>query len=301
MMTEDEVKQTIAQLAEFAVKPRPAPILRTPKDYGMEYEDVFFPSMDGVPLEAWYIPAESNKLIIANHPMPMNRYGSPGHMEPWSQLSNFEVNFVKAYKHLHDAGYNVLAYDLRNHGNSGGANGGVCGIGMYEWRDAIGAMQYVKNHEKLSKMKVGLLSRCTGANASMIAMSKYPEYFKDIKCMVAPQPCSRADLMGQFAEISGIGDRKDELNSEIKKFGGFSLDEMSLHPYVKDIKVSVFYTQVHDDEWTKPEDVQTTYDLTPLNDKKLFGIEGTKRRFDGYNYFGKHPEQMIEWFNKYMG
>lgn len=45
------------------------PVLRRPGDYGMEYEDVFFPAMDGVPLEAWFIPADSDRLLIINHPM----------------------------------------------------------------------------------------------------------------------------------------------------------------------------------------------------------------------------------------
>jgi uncharacterized protein len=29
----------------------------------------------------------------------------------------------------------------------------------------------------------------------------------------------------------------------------------------------------------------------------LVWIEGTTRRFDGYNYFGEHPEIPIDWFN----
>jgi hypothetical protein len=43
------------------------PVLRRPSDYGMEYEDLFFPSLDGVPLEAWFIPADSDRLLIVNH------------------------------------------------------------------------------------------------------------------------------------------------------------------------------------------------------------------------------------------
>ena len=36
-------------------------------------------------------------------------------------------------------------------------------------------------------------------------------------------------------------------------------------------------------------------------DKELFWIEGTTRRFkDGYNYFGRHPEEVIGFFDKYM-
>jgi hypothetical protein len=51
----------------------------------------------------------------------------------------------------------------------------------------------------------------------------------------------------------------------------------------------------------KPSDVQQIFDNIPANDKKLFRIEGTTRRWDGYNYFPGHPEQMIEWFDTHMG
>jgi hypothetical protein len=53
-------------------------------------------------------------------------------------------------------------------------------------RDVVGSLQYVRRREDLREMKVGLFSRCCGANATMIAMTKHPEYFKDIRCMVAP-------------------------------------------------------------------------------------------------------------------
>ncbi|MGH3900118.1 MAG: hypothetical protein ACRDTA_18135 [Pseudonocardiaceae bacterium] len=43
------------------------------------------------------------------------------------------------YKALHGAGYNILAYDIRNHGLSGQGNGGIAGIGLLEYRDVIGS------------------------------------------------------------------------------------------------------------------------------------------------------------------
>src|SRR5262245_38531501 len=49
-----------------------------------EATDAFFPSLDGIPLEAWFIPADSEKLLIVNHPMTCNRYGFPGHLPPWN-------------------------------------------------------------------------------------------------------------------------------------------------------------------------------------------------------------------------
>jgi uncharacterized protein len=42
------------------------------------------------------------------------------------------------------------------------------------------------------------------------------------------------------------------------------------------------------------------YDAIPVTEKSLFWIEGTERRFDGYNFFGVHPEIPIEWFGKHI-
>jgi hypothetical protein len=38
---------------------RRAPVLRRPGEVGLEYEEVFFPSLDGVALDGWFIPADS--------------------------------------------------------------------------------------------------------------------------------------------------------------------------------------------------------------------------------------------------
>jgi hypothetical protein len=59
--------------------------------------------------------------------------------------------------------------------------------------------------------------------------------------------------------------------------------------------------QVHDDSITYPSDVQAIYDNIPVKDKRLFWIEGTTRRLDGYNYLGEHPYIMIDWFDEHMG
>jgi len=130
----DEEYGTIKYLAEFAVRPMfRTPVHKTPADHGIEnWEDIYFPSADGTPLEGWYIPSvagESDKLIIINHPMPMSRSGFTGHFgEPFSGVDTLEIDFVAHMAHLSKAGYNILAYDLRNHGNSAAANGGICGI-----------------------------------------------------------------------------------------------------------------------------------------------------------------------------
>ena len=51
---------------------------------------------------------------------------------------------------------------------------------------------------------------------------------------------------------------------------------------------------------TKPYDVQAVYDNIPVDDKKLFWIEGTTVRTEAYRYFSNDPVQVIEWFDSHM-
>ncbi|MEM1182833.1 MAG: alpha/beta hydrolase, partial [Acidobacteriota bacterium] len=220
----DEKLATIKHLAEFAVRPMfRTPVHLRPDERGIEnWDDIYFPSSDGTPLEGWLLRAEgSSQLIIANHPMPMSRSGFTGHWgAPWSGVDDIEIDFVKAYAHLVEAGFNVLAYDLRNHGHSGAANGGICGIGRYEWRDCVGVKRYVDAHPELSGMTVGLLSRCTGANAQFEAIHRHPELFENLRCLMCPLAVSMTALMTAFAELQGVSEYMDVLDHEQVKLGG---------------------------------------------------------------------------------
>jgi len=303
----EQAYANIKYLAEFAVRPMfRTPVHKTPADHGMaHWEDVYFPSSDGTPLEGWYIPSvqgASDKLIIINHPMPMSRSGFTGHLgEPFSNVDTLEIDFVAHMAHLSKAGYNILAYDLRNHGNSGAANGGICGIGRYEWRDVVGAQQYVQNHPKLSKMKLGLYNRCTGGNAAYEAMYRHPELFEQVLCFFGPMTVSMTALMTSFAGLMNLDQYMELMDLEQLKLGGFTNGEMHPQNYAHAVKMPYFMAEVREDLWTdNPKDAQEIFDNIGSTDKELFWIEGTTRRFDGYNYFGVHPEKMIAFFDKYM-
>jgi hypothetical protein len=145
-LTDEQIDHILQAMADsFGQQPR-SPIMHSPSEQDLDYEDVTFPSLDGVPLEGWFIPAiGSDRLISANHPMGFSRSGMPTHLEPWrsawsSSGNDFEVNLVPDYKILHDVGYNVLAYDLRNSGHSGAANGGIASSGIFESRDVLGSL-----------------------------------------------------------------------------------------------------------------------------------------------------------------
>jgi hypothetical protein len=99
-------------------------------------------------------------------------------------FSGFEVNVLPELRHQHDAGYNILTYDLRNHSMCGDGNGGIAGLGLLECRDVVGSVRYTKGRKELAAMRTGLYSRCMGGNSTIIAMDKGPEEFEHIKAMV---------------------------------------------------------------------------------------------------------------------
>src|SRR5260370_228735 len=181
--TDEQIDRILDTTADsFATQPRP-PIMHAPSEQNLVYEEVTFPALDGVPLEGWFIPADgSEKLIIANHPMGFSRSGIPTHLEPWKSIwsssgNAFEVNFIPDYKILHDAGYNVLAYDLRNFGLSSAANGGIASSGIFEAQDVAGSLAYARSRPDTRGMTTGLFRRCLGCSSTFAATTQFPAVF----------------------------------------------------------------------------------------------------------------------------
>ncbi|PPU10247.1 alpha/beta hydrolase family protein [Xanthomonas arboricola] len=287
-------------LADLMAHSTRTPILRWPNEYGMEFEEIFFPAMDGVTVEGWFIPAKSDRLIICNHPMPCNRYGYPGHLDPWKNFGGFEVNFLPEYKVLHEAGYNIIAYDIRNHGRSGMGSGGVNGHGVLEYRDVVGSLRYAKSRSGTKSMRIALYSRCLGANATIVGMKKHPEEFRHVKAMIALQPVTPAVFVEKAVETHKILNGLQLFDAAFHRRTGFHLADVWPMEYAKAVTIPTLVAQVRDDFLTKPSNVQEIYDTLSSLDKKLFWIEGTDQRFQGYNYFGNNPEIMLDWFARHI-
>ena len=294
-----------AGLVAAMVNPPRSPILRSPADDGLEYSDVFFPAMDGVTIEGWFIPGDSDRLIIANHPIWANRQGFPGHLEPYgdaweSSGNNIEVNFMPDYKHLHEAGYNILAYDLRNFGGSGAGSGGVIGNGIREYRDVIGSLRYVRSRPDLKNMKIALLSRCCGMNATMVGMAMHPDEFTEVRAIVAPQPISLSSFYRTILDHMGMADALPEVANALRRATSMELKDMDMPQYATAETIPTLLLQVRDYTLTWPADVQAIFDAVPTAEKDLIWIEGTNRRFDGYNYLPKNPKPMLDWFERFV-
>jgi hypothetical protein len=105
----------------------------------------------------------------------------------------------------------------------------------------------------------------------------------------------------RLCENLGLGELGEEMFEEAyREVSGFSVADSSPIKNAKHVSIPTFVLQVKEDMMTYPSDVQAVYDAIPVEDKKLFWIEGTPWRFHGYTYFSEHPEQMIEWYDSHM-
>lgn len=297
-MISPEQQSMIETLAQGLSTPPRLPIVRTPSEAGLECEDVTFRTDDGVDVSAWFMPGASNHVIVSNHFSPGNKYGFAGYMEGLDFAGGFEVNFIPRYKALVDAGYSVLAYDLRGHGASTDGEGGISGVGYYEWQEVLAALAYVRGREDTKDADISIYAMCMGANATFNAMSKRPEAFDGVKSMIAIAPLKGRTTIERNCEQMGIAaDEGVEAFEPIyNRITGLTVDDHNITPNAANINVPTFFVQVRDDMNSRWQDVQEMYDLCPVTDKKIYFIEGTPWRFKGYSYFSEDPRQMIDWY-----
>jgi len=279
---------------------RRQPVVRTPEELGLDYEEVEFPAVDGLTLRGWYIPAAPSgaadgdpaPVVILTHPMPFNRHGFIARNQGWLRLFKTDVDLLKMAAALQGAGYDVLTFDFRNHGES---NAGLSGVGLTEFQDVLGAAAYVNKRHAPDQPQIGFVSFCMGANATMVALSAGWEVLQNVSFLVAIQPVSalvffRSYLSNVYGRLSlYLIPLVDRL---VQWRGGFGLEEMSPLRYARHIRVPTLYVQAWEDPWTELSDIESFHEATP-GPNELWFIQGKMGRFDAYNYVGDHPERIL--------
>ena len=116
------------------------PRWRDPADAFLYYRDVTLTTADGVKLSAWYVPAAgAAQGQVGEAPTVLLTHGLLG--SKWTLL--------RVVPWLHDAGYNVLLFDFRGHGDSDkrptsiGPKEVLDVQAALDWLDAEGAGEWV--------------------------------------------------------------------------------------------------------------------------------------------------------------
>lgn len=131
-----------------------------------EYQTVSIPSRDaGITLSGWYVPAsEANAPAV----LVIHGLGASGAADCRRQPRALLLAGM-----LHRAGYSVLLIDLRDHGDST-IEDGLWAANTEEYRDVLGAWDWLVNVQQISPEHIGLFGYSGGTGGVMIAMGEEP-------------------------------------------------------------------------------------------------------------------------------
>jgi pimeloyl-ACP methyl ester carboxylesterase len=153
----------------------------TPTDFGLAYEEVSFPSHDGLKLIGWFLPAKvpSMMTLIIQHGLGSN-------------AGDMLMNTLCLAR---QGRWNLFYLNFRGHG---GSEGHLTSLGPLELRDLECAIAFLKRTKPEATQRLGIYGHSLGAAVAIVGAARHAE----LEAVVAESPFSRAPLtVVRFARI----------------------------------------------------------------------------------------------------
>ena len=289
-------------IANTFINPFQSPVFDDPTNYDLDYENVTFSASDGVSLSGWLIKGSNNKVIIQSHfGVQCSRSGY--RPKGWMKGYDKDIEFLRQAKYLNEAGYTVLMYDFRNHGNSGMGIVPYITWGQEEGKDVIAAVNYISSHPDYREAAIGLLSICMGQGASVAAFGNDEglQQFPNLKTMISVQPMD----YDCFVKALGLpGFWVKSTSKAIQKRTNRDFSAISWRPFVKDVTVPTLVIQNRNDGYLDEAFINEFY--TDLNvEKEMLWLDIPKKkggdfpnRAAAYDWLGENPDPILDWFDR---
>jgi len=131
-------------------------IQATPRDVGLDFDDVYFSTEDHVRLNGWLVRAEGRSAQAGTLIFCHGNAGNIG-------------DRVEKILNFHDLGVNVFIFDYRGYGRS---QGHPTEHGMY--RDAAAAFDYLRTRKDIDQNKLVFYGASMGGVAAIDAVTRRP-------------------------------------------------------------------------------------------------------------------------------
>lgn len=132
----------------------------TPKRAGLDYEKVFFKSVDGTRLSGWFIPA----VGVAS---PRDAKGTVIHLHGNAQNMTAHWQFVQW---MPLRGFNLFVFDYRGYGESDGRPNPK---GVFE--DAVAALDHVRSRSDVDHDRLLVFGQSLGGTVAIAAAGASPQ------------------------------------------------------------------------------------------------------------------------------
>lgn len=238
----------------------------TPADWGLKFESVRFKSGDGTPLHGWFIPGKNPKpkgTVVFSH-------GNAGSI-------SYHIGFCAWFA---EAGYNVLMYDYRGFGKSGGEPDRR---GMIN--DVKAAFSYIMKRPDVDGQRVISYGHSLGGAQSITALAESP--VKGLRAII---------IDGAFASYQAMA---RVIGGQL----GASLvsDELAPKDFVKKL-TPVPFLVVHGarDEVVPVSQGRLLYQSAG-QPKTLFEVEGGRHGTALSDDNGAYRKRTLEWMARTLG
>lgn len=298
-----------AYFTRMIISPPRQRLWASPADLGMPFEDVQFPARDGLRLSGWFIPISetgadagldskaATPTIIIVHSWPWNRLGTAAETALNDIPGSSPIQLIHLAHSLHNRGYNLLMFDLRNHGQS--ATAPPVTFGLREADDLLGAIDFLARRGDVDRDRIGVVSFAVGANATIFALPRTDS----LRAVVAVQPASPAIFSNRYA-FNLLG----PLGSLVLRLAHWiyvavsGLRFSAIEPAFAAAgagNTPMLYIQGTGDRWGSIDNVKYMVQHTPNAIRPSF-IE-TNNCYDGYQYVIDNPEVLDTFFREQMG
>lgn len=285
------------RLALLGFRGQRLPVTTTPAAVGLAFEPVSFPATDGVRLRGWFVPSGASAAaptIVWVHGWLWNRAGNLAGRVPFADR---DVDFLPATRALHDAGYNVLMFDLANHGESGRRL--PLTQGPWEARDFVGAVRYARTRSDVDGERIGVIGMSAGGNTAFYGIP----LCQPVRAVLAVQPTMVRRFNARFAldEIGILGPliavSSDIVNVILR--APLHRDHDPAVPLADLGPTTVQFVQGAGDPWGELSVVERFSAATP----RTLGVHihpSRAGRYEGYRYVSDEVDRVVAFFTDHL-
>ncbi|HEY9720440.1 MAG TPA: alpha/beta fold hydrolase [Oscillatoriaceae cyanobacterium] len=272
----------MSRVAEhFAMHSARHPATQTPAIWKIPFQNVTLKSQDGLTLHGWYIPAsvKTDKAVLMLH----------GHGDSRGM-------FVREQQILwcHPQ-YNILAIDLRNHGDSGG---NVTTYGYGEGLDALAGVNYLKAQ---GNARIAAYGISLGGAAAIRAAALTP----DINVVV--DDCAYATVLSAFTGfishdlVPGAGLVAAATLARGNRDLGY--DMAAFEPLTQDAKLAprpFFVIQGGADQYITPQNGQNNYAAAGNCPKEYWVAPNAKHAMSAVADAADYKSRLLAFLGQYL-
>ncbi len=255
--------------------------LLEPKDAGIPQENITFETIDGLKLHGWlvYQKKKAKGTIIYLH-----------------GVGDCKIGGVPFAHCLYNAGYNILLYDSRQHGES---EGYYCTYGFYEKYDVSSAISFLESQKKMKIGKIGIYGTSMGGSVAIQAAAIDPR----ISIVVSEGSFTAlrivfVDYQKRIIKMPWHFLRNIAL-VQAQKMANFKARLVSPIDDIKRVHVPIMIVHGKNDKFIKSEYAKQLFE-SANEPKKLILVDNAGHNDVWETGSNKYHQIVVEFFGKYL-